>query len=167
MSSPPEKKKPKGTRRLARELALVLLFQKDLNGGAPEKIAHNFELNFDPAKDDEGSLELSIDDFHRSWSLARELFFGVCAHLDEIDRGLSEAAANWSIARMAPVDKGLIRLAYYEILYREDIPAKVSLNEALEIAKSYGDGESGAFINGVLDKLLRLAVAKNPELKIS
>lgn len=148
-------RKQPGTRRLARELALRLLFQRDLEGGAPESTARSFEANFSPERDEENSLELSADDFRRAWPLAQELFFGVSRHLEELDQAISLVAANWSLTRMSPVDRGLIRLAYYEMLYRDDIPPKVSLNEALEIAKNYGDDDSGSFINGVLDRLMR------------
>lgn len=154
----PGRKGP-GTRRVARELALRLLFQHDLEGGTPEITALTFEGSFNPENDDENSLEVTADDFKRSWPMARELFFGVCGHLSELDEAISRAAANWSLNRMSPVDRGLIRLAYFEMLYRDDIPPKVSLNEALEIAKSYGDDDSGSFINGVLDKLMRMAAA--------
>ncbi len=154
-------KKP-GARRLARELAVKMLFQKDLEGGAPESTALAFENSFSPERDEENGLELSSADFQRAWPLARELFFGVCKNLRELDREISAAAANWSLARMSPVDRGLIRLAYYEMLYRDDIPLKVSLNEALEIAKSYGDDDSASFINGVLDRLMRAAEKSGP-----
>lgn len=147
-------RKQPGTRRVARELALRLLFQRDLEGGAPESTALTFEANFSPDCDEENSLEVSSDDFRRAWPLARELFFGVCAHLKELDQAIGQVAANWSLTRMSPVDRGLIRLAYFEMLYRQDIPPKVSLNEALEIAKSYGDDDSCSFINGVLDRLM-------------
>ena len=154
-----------GTRRVSRELALRLLFQHDLEGGTPEVTAMTFEASFNPEKDEENGLEVTADDFNRSWPLAKDLFFGVCGHIQELDQGISRAAANWSLGRMSPVDRGLIRLAYYEMLYRDDIPAKVSLNEALEIAKNYGDDDSGAFINGVLDKLLRMASANASQQK--
>jgi N utilization substance protein B len=149
-----------GTRRTARELALNMLFQKDMDGGSPESTALAFEQNFSPDMDEENGLEFSAADFQRAWPLARELFFGVCQNLGELDEGISGAAANWSLGRMSPVDRGLIRLAYYEMLYREDIPAKVSLNEALEIAKAYGDDDSASFINGVLDRLMKAAGGK-------
>jgi len=150
-----EGSKGPGTRRIARELALRLLFQRDLSGGSPESAALAFERSFNPDTDDENGLEISAADFARSWPLARDFFFGVCSHLEELDRDISRAAANWSLGRMSPVDRALIRLAYFEMLHREDIPPRVSLNEALEIAKSYGDDDSGAFINGVLDRLMR------------
>ena len=149
-----DRKQP-GTRRMARELALRMLFQRDLSGEAPEMTVRAFEACFNPEKDAENGLEMSAEDFARAWPLAREFFLGVCAHLDEIDEAVSLAAANWSLGRMSPVDRGLIRLAYFEMRHRDDIPPRVSLNEALEIAKSYGDDDSGAFINGVLDKLMR------------
>ena len=144
-----------GTRRQARELALRLLFQQDLSGSAPEITARSFEASFSPEQDDENCLEISPEDFARAWPLARELFLGVAGHLDELDADIARAAENWSLGRMSPVDRGLIRLAYYEMIHREEIPLKVSLNEALEISKSYGDDDSTAFINGVLDRLMR------------
>lgn len=147
--------KKTGTRRVARELALNMLFQKDMDGGSPESTALAFEQNFSPEMDEENGLEIAAADFQRAWPLARELFFGVCHNLGELDEAICGAAANWSIPRMSPVDRGLIRLAYYEMLYRDEIPARVSLNEALEIAKSYGDDDSAGFINGVLDRLMR------------
>ncbi len=151
-----------GTRRVARELALRLLFQRDLSGGSPESTALAFEQSFNPDTDEEHSLEISADEYARAWPLARDFFFGVCGHLAELDQGIGQAAANWSLGRMSPVDRGLIRLAYYEMLYRDDIPPKVSLNDALEIAKSYGDDDSGAFINGILDRLMRSVESGDP-----
>ncbi len=151
-----------GTRRVARELALRLLFQRDLEGGGPEVTILTFEASFSPETDEENSLEVTADDFKRAWPLARELFVGVSRHLAELDRDIARAAANWSLGRMSPVDRGLIRLAYYEMRHRDDIPPRVSLNEALEIAKSYGDDDSVAFINGVLDRLMRRLETESP-----
>ncbi|MDR1921708.1 MAG: transcription antitermination factor NusB [Candidatus Adiutrix sp.] len=148
-----------GARRLSRELALGLLFQYDLAGGQPETAVLNFEKNFAPEEDADQGLEMSEADFRRAWPLAAELFLGVCRHLPDLDADISQAASNWSLERMSPVDRALIRLAYFEMRRRDDIPLKVSLNEALEIAKSYGDDDSAAFINGVLDRLMRLAEA--------
>ena len=144
-----------GTRRQARELALRLLFQQDFSGSAPEITARSFEASCSPEEDDENCLEISPEDFTRAWPLARELFLGVVGHQKELDDHISRAAENWSLGRMSPVDRGLIRLAYYEMIHRTEIPLKVSLNEALEISKSYGDDDSTAFINGVLDRLMR------------
>jgi N utilization substance protein B len=144
-----------GIRRLARELALKLLFQRDLEGGEPAVTAETFEAAFSPENDPENALALSAREFRRAWPLALELFFGGAAVQGDLDARIGRAAINWTLPRMAPVDRGLIRLAYYEMLHRVDIPARVSLNEALEMAKIYGDDDSVAFINGVLDRLLR------------
>ncbi|MDR2826982.1 MAG: transcription antitermination factor NusB [Candidatus Adiutrix intracellularis] len=151
-----------GIRRLARKLALSLLFQRDLEGGGtPEETVQVFESAFNPDYDEENALEVATDDFARAWPLARELFLGVSAALSELDADIARAAVNWTVARMSPVDRGLIRLAYYEMLRRDEIPLKVSLNEALEIARIFGDVESGAFINGILDCLMRGLSEKN------
>jgi N utilization substance protein B len=141
-------------RRLARELALRLLFQQETTNLQPEESLIIFEQNFDPKNDTVAALDLSADNFAQAWPLAKELFLGVFGHQKQLDEDIKKATVNWSLERMAPVDRALIRLAYYEMLFREDIPPKVSLNEALEIAKNYGDEDSKAFINGVLDKLL-------------
>ena len=150
-----------GLRRLARELALKLLFQRDLEGGAPAAAAEAFEAAFSPENDPEKVLGLSVREFSRAWPLAREMFFGVAALQDRLDAEIGRAAVNWTLGRMSPVDRGLIRLAYYEML--QDTPPRVSLNEALEIARSYGGDDSVAFINGVLDRLMREAADAGPE----
>jgi N utilization substance protein B len=144
----------KSNRRLARELALRLLFQQETSDLIPEQNVFLFEQNFNPKNDEEYALDMAVDSFDDAWPLAKELFFGVEKNKDQLDGDIKKAAINWSLGRMASVDRSLIRLAYYEMLYRDDIPPKVSLNEALEIAKSFGDEDSKAFINGVLDRLL-------------
>ncbi|MDR0882834.1 MAG: transcription antitermination factor NusB [Candidatus Adiutrix sp.] len=143
-----------GPRRLARELALRLLFQRQLSGGSPEAAIRDFERCFSPEKDEENGLEVAPADFQGAWPLAQEFFLGVCAHLEGLDEAISQASEHWSLRRMSPVDLALIRLAYFEMLYREDIPPLVSLNEAVDLGRSYGSHDSGAFINGVLDKLM-------------
>lgn len=157
---PDEEIKPKrpGNRRLARELALGLVYQRDLGGPAAEEGLEAFEANFNPAKDgEEGGLEMTAADFGRAWPLAREFFLGLSENLDRLDGDIARAALNWRLDRMSPVDRALIRLAYFEMLFREEIPPAVSIDEALEIAKKYGDDEAPAFINGVLNKLMEQA----------
>ncbi len=151
----PLKSNSPGTRRLSRELAIKLLFHHEQMQGQPEETVKIFNDCFSPENDVEGDLGLSQADFKRAWPLAKELFFALIPNLPQIDEAISRAAANWTLARMSPVDRSLLRLAYYEMRFRDDIPGKVSLNEALEIAKEYGDDDSVAFINGVLDKLLK------------
>ncbi|HYL79400.1 MAG TPA: transcription antitermination factor NusB, partial [Candidatus Acidoferrum sp.] len=71
----------------------------------------------------------------------------------ELDRQIAANAAHWSLARIAPVERNILRLAAYELLYRDDIPERVAINEAIELAKLYGSQESGAFVNGILDQI--------------
>jgi transcription antitermination factor NusB len=78
---------------------------------------------------------------------------GVMKHREEIDRLISKYATNWDIARMAVIDRNILRFATFELLFADDIPPKVSINEAIDIAKRFGDKDSGSFVNGILDKI--------------
>ena len=89
-----------------------------------------------------------------------EICEGVLAHLESIDRAISLASTHWSLARMALVDRNILRIAVYEMLHRTDVPPKVCINEAIEVAKRFAAPESSVFINGVLDK-----VAQQTQLK--
>ena len=84
---------------------------------------------------------------------------GVAAHQEELDALIARYSEHWRLERMALVDRNLLRLATFELLYRDDIPAKVVINEAVELAKRYGTEESGAFVNGLLDRI-RLALGR-------
>lgn len=83
-----------------------------------------------------------------------QLVDGVRAHLGELDTLITRSSRNWRLERMAWVDRNLLRLASYELMHCPDTPARVAINEAIEVAKRYGAGESAAFINGVLDRVL-------------
>ena len=107
---------------------------------APDRGMEIFWGNTDPVEDD-------VKDF------ANDLVRGVCEHREAIDRLITRHATNWQLERMAVIDKNIIRCATYELLYRDDVPPKVSINEAIDIAKKYGDKYSGKFVNGVLDKI--------------
>lgn len=130
------------SRRLARETALQVLFQLDMNGEGSEveKVIHHWAEEF-------AVPETSIP-------FAEELVMGTLEHKEEIDKKLGELSEGWGLKRMGNVDRNLLRLASYEILYRPDIPGRVTLNEAVEIAKLYGSEESAKFINGILDKIV-------------
>jgi transcription antitermination factor NusB len=78
---------------------------------------------------------------------------GVTAERDEIDAKISSVAQNWDITRMAVIDRNVLRMASYELLYRDEIPPKVSINEAIELGKRFSTKNSGAFINGILDRI--------------
>jgi len=82
-----------------------------------------------------------------------ELVEGVLDNIEKIDSTISAYAENWTLKRMAVVDKNILRLAAYELLFRNDIPPKVTINEAVDIAKKFGDENSGKFVNGILDKI--------------
>jgi transcription antitermination protein NusB len=96
-----------------------------------------------------GFLEISEEVF----GFARDLVDGVRSHWEEVNAHISETSRRWKIDRMAVIDRNILRLATYEILFREDIPAKVSINEAIEIAKTFGSQDSPAFVNGILDRI--------------
>ena len=80
---------------------------------------------------------------------------GTLERVDEIDYRLSQLATDWSLDRMANVDRNVLRLAAFEMLFLEDVPVNVSINEAVELAKAYGTAESGKFVNGILGNLVR------------
>lgn len=82
---------------------------------------------------------------------AERLLIGTVDHLDALDQEISARVDNWALNRLAPIDRNILRLALFELQYCEDIPQKVSMNEAIELAKRYGDEKSSLFVNGVLD----------------
>lgn len=128
-----------GYRRQSRELALQFIYGFDLNRIDLEKALREF-----PGW---GQANREVDKF------ARELMAGTAARLEELDKIISVHTPNWNLERIALVDKCILRLAIYEIYYREDIPPLVSINEAIEIAKKFSGDQAGAFINGILDKI--------------
>jgi N utilization substance protein B len=134
------------TRRTrAREVALQLLFWRDHNATAPRPTVERFvrERLRDPAVE--------------PYSL--ELFDGVAGHQAEIDARLTEAAENWRLARMATVDRNVLRIGAFELLFRPETPPAVVINEAVELARRYGAKDSPAFVNGVLDRVNQLRIA--------
>jgi len=127
-------------RSRARELALQALYQVDLT-----------------RDDDRSSIDAFLDDQEAEEEpreFARTLVHGTLEHQEEIDATISEVAQNWALSRMAVIDRNVLRLAAHELLHREDIPPKVSINEAIEIGKRFSTTNSGAFINGILDKIM-------------
>ena len=94
---------------------------------------------------------------------ARELVSGTLESLEEIDAQLASVVENWRVERIAAMDRAILRLAAFEINARPDVPPKVSINEAIDLAKKYSTGQSGSFVNGVLDKLLQIRREAQPE----
>ncbi|MDR3541862.1 MAG: transcription antitermination factor NusB [Desulfosporosinus sp.] len=130
------------SRRLARETALQVLFQRDITK-EPIITAEAVQL---------WTTEFLVPE--ASIPFVQELVDGTIAHQDEIDQKIASYAQDWNISRMANVDRNVMRLATYEILFRPDIPGRVSLNEAIELAKRFGGEESAKFVNGILDRVV-------------
>ncbi len=131
----------KGTRRRAREDALQVLYQLDMNNTlTPGAGLAHFEKNFNP----DGT---PIDEF------TRRLVTGVTENLAAVDALISKVAENWRRERMAAVDRNILRLGAFELGFCDDIPATVSINEMVDLAKGFGSENSPAFVNGVLDKV--------------
>ncbi|MGD8563085.1 MAG: transcription antitermination factor NusB [Desulfarculaceae bacterium] len=130
-----------GERSRSRELALKVLYQMEQTGGGAKEALEVFAANFKaPA---------------RRWEYAEKLIMGVEARRQEIDQALDSVSKRWKMHRMAKVDRNILRLACFEMLFLSgEVPPKVAINEAVELAKRYGAEESPAFINGVLDSLL-------------
>ncbi len=130
-----------GARRKARELALQMLFQYDLSGNLPDAICSTFE---DLIKAKANTREF-----------ATTIFRGTVEHLPKIDDMIQAQADNWRISRMAVVDRNIIRMSIYEFLHENDTPKLVIIDEAIEIAKKFGNEKSPQFINGILDGILK------------
>ncbi|HYS29361.1 MAG TPA: transcription antitermination factor NusB [Candidatus Limnocylindria bacterium] len=124
---------------MARELALKVLF----------------ELEGD-SKDPQRALDYQVAEAHADAevaSFAHTLVTGVLEHRDEIDRELAEASSNWTPAQMAKVERTLLRIAIYEMLFLPGVPLKAAINESIELAKTFGGPDSGKFVNGILGKI--------------
>jgi len=129
-----------GQRRKAREIALQLLYQLDVQGeSSPEPHLPEFWARH------------PVDAEARAF--AEVLVRGTKLHEDKIDGMISQYAENWELDRMAVVDRNILRQGIFELLWMEDVPPKVAINEALEIAKKFSTHESSRFINGVLDRI--------------
>ena len=140
-----------GARRTGRERALQALYQLEM--GSLEPLAA-LEVAWASAPE-EGNAKAQAE----ARAFAQELVQGVEGHHAEIDSLIEEHSHNWRLDRMARVDRSVLRVAVYELRFRDDIPKKVTLNEAVELGKRFGTEESSAFINGVLDRIA-LAVGK-------
>ena len=132
-----------GIRRKARELALQALFCMDMTSDTSEEMLLRFCAHYDPPA--------------KARPFFLELIRGVNGSRALIDQLIERFSRNWRLSRMSCVDRNIMRIAVYEMLFCSDIPAKVSINEAIDIGKRFGAEDSGAFINGILDRI-RLAL---------
>ncbi len=126
-------------RRKAREVALKVLYSLDVINQDVERTIGLFWANFDAPDDARAFSSLLIE--------------GTWQKRDYLDELISRHSENWSLSRMARVDRNILRMAVYELLFCNDIPPKVTLNEAIDLGKIYGSENSGSFINGILDAL--------------
>jgi len=129
-------------RTRAREFALQVLYQVDITHDAYDVALNNFW---------QAHIDEDID--NDSKSFAAEIVKGVVDNLEEIDKKISAYATNWQLKRMAVVDRNILRMSCFELVFREDIPPKVSINEAVELAKKYSGIEAGKFVNAIADKI--------------
>jgi len=129
-----------GVRRDGREAAIQLLYQRDLNEGT--SASDSLETFW--------KIRNAAEDVR---TFCADLARGVIEHQSTIDALVEKHVENYEMNRVAAVDRNILRLAIYEMLYRRDIPPVVSINEAIELAKSLGSPESGRFVNGVLDRV--------------
>ncbi|MCX5681322.1 MAG: transcription antitermination factor NusB, partial [Candidatus Omnitrophica bacterium] len=133
-------------RTLAREFVLKVLYQADIRSEPLCAMADEFfSLSISETQDEEVTSE--VIDF------ARHIITGIAEKYKEINDMIFAHAANWHIDRMAVIDRNILRMGIYELCFMPDVPAKVTINEAIELAKKYGDVESGKFVNGILDKV--------------
>jgi len=128
-----------GKRRRARELAIQVLFHLEFCPGNPER---GFALVCNSLQPPAGVIDFS-----------KKLVLGTWENRESLDRIIGKASLNWRLERMSRVDRNILRMGVFEILHLEEIPPKVSIDEAVEMGKKFGTEESGAFINGILDKI--------------
>jgi len=135
-----------GKRRRSREVALQVLYQLEITKQDALRTLAQFQEHF--------SESVERDDF------VERLVLGVSEHGREIDRLIEKYSENWRLDRMNSIDRNILRMAAFELLYCEDIPPKVTLNEAIDLGKRYGTDESGSFINGILDRIQNEVIRK-------
>ena len=126
-------------RSRGREFALQMLYQIDIRRVDCAQILQEFWQHYQPPAEVK--------------TFAEQIVQGAVMHLEEIDPLIARHADNWDLKRMAVIDRNILRLGAYELLYTEDVPPKVCINEAIELAKRFGDDDSGKFINGILDAI--------------
>jgi len=132
-----------GIRRQSRELAMQALFQSEFACTPIMEALQHLRDHFEASR--------------KAYDYAREIVEGITAHWQEINELLRHHSRNWRMDRMSLVDRNILRVAIFELCYKDEVPASVAINEAIEVAKRYSTDEAGPFINGILDGL-RLAL---------
>lgn len=170
-----------GKRRRSREMAVQMLYQQEMGGSAVEQVFSTFDVDdylaeteIPPAEPVEGEAGAAAPAprppkpvkkapesperrllVRESFDHAKKLVRGTLANLAEIDELIRAHAENWRLERMPPIDRNILRLALYEMLHEENVPKVVIVDEAIELAKKFGSENSGRFVNGLLDGVLR------------
>ncbi len=142
-----------GRRRKSREFALQVLYQLNITKEDANKALAQFQENFSPQEE--------VDPF------LKRLVLGVLEHCRELDRLIEQYLENWRLDRINMIDRNILRMALFELLYCEEIPPKVTINEAIDLGKRYGSEESGNFINFILDRIQNEVVKKPIDTKSS
>lgn len=156
----------KGKRRIAREMAVQMLYQRDMGDSTLHQVFETFRpedyvraLHPDDTEEGEqaASQELARDRklFEQAFHEGRDLVQGTITHLPEIDQVIQGQADNWRLERMPAVDRNVLRLAVFELMFEPETPQLVVVDEAIELAKRFGTEQSARFINGLLDGLLK------------
>jgi N utilization substance protein B len=154
-----------GKRRMAREMAVQMLYQLDL-GGATLRDVHavfdpvDYLLSRREGEERSAGGDRALADARLACEQACEMTAGVVEHLEEIDGRIRGQAEHWRLERMPAVDRNILRLAVWELFHVPDVPPLVAVDEAVELAKLFGTEQSGRFVNGLLDGLLRGRVGK-------
>jgi N utilization substance protein B len=135
-----------GARRKSRELALQALYQWNITRQDPFLILDQQKANFSPADEE--------DEF------AQQIVVGVLEHYAHIDDLIEKFSEHWRLDRMSIIDRNILRMAIFELLFCENIPPRVTLNEAIDLGKRFGSEDSSAFINGILDRIQKEVIHK-------
>ncbi|WP_410768260.1 transcription antitermination factor NusB [Fontibacillus sp. BL9] len=140
-------------RRLAREIAVQSLYHMEMNEVEAEEAVTM--LLAEAAGENEGEVEVSDLSGAKAKEFILELVNGTWSRKEAIDGLLSDYLKGWQISRLSKVDRQVLRQAVYEMIFRDDVPGKVAVNEAIELAKHFGTADSGKFVNGVLGKMIQ------------
>ncbi len=151
-----------GKRRTAREMAVRMLYQCDLGDSPLPQVFAEFDLaeffadgKAGKTSPDDPAVEARLRRVREAFEHAQELVRGTVDHREEIDGLIRQQADNWRLERMPAVDRNILRLAVFEMLYETEVPKLVVVDEAIELAKKYGSEHSGRFVNGLLDGLIK------------
>ena len=146
-----------GSRRRARILALQTLYAIEFGEHDLDEALKHMRVRANQPASNEADLSELVHGNDDVQGFASTLVRGVMSHLEDIDDLVGQCSTNWKMGRMALIDRNILRMAIFELQHVEDVPPRVTLNQAVEIAKQYGTEDSGAFINGILDRIASLA----------